>query len=273
MVAWDTVDARVDARRIAPGRISPLRTIAAAVSGSRIGYGARSVADDRDGDAVICFVRAVSFGPPGSAQVWVRRGAAGVGSAGSLTSQVIRTACLSWMTRSRTWWRATSRAIPCPSGPRTVVQAGRWFSAAASRPPAPSAPLPTWAWGRRPLSRLTTTAMGSPPGSHLALSTAPTPHTGAGPPHPAGSGPRPCSCHAAGCAHAGSQESDAVVTAISGPALPARCRSFQLRRCGVRCPGQGFSASAFLSSARSSSRSCAAITCTNEPLRVTATQA
>ncbi len=35
----------------------------------------------------------------------------------------------------------------------------------------------------------------------------------------------------------------------------------------------GSSVPAFLSSARSSSRSCAAITCTNEPLRVTATQA
>jgi len=73
VVAWDTVDSRVDARRIAPGRISPLRTIAAAVSGSRIGYGVPSVGVDKDGDAVICFVRAVSFGAPGSAQVWARR--------------------------------------------------------------------------------------------------------------------------------------------------------------------------------------------------------
>src|SRR5258707_6479888 len=74
-------------------------------------------------------------------------------------------------------------------------------------------------------------------------------------------------------AEAVSSESDAVVTAIGGTALAPRCRAFPLRLCGVRCPGQGSSASAFLSSARSSSRSCAAITCTNEPLRVTATQA
>lgn len=71
VVAWTASYAKVVARRIKPGHISALRVIMPAVSG--IGYGRVSVGDDRDGDAVITFLRSINSGSGGPAHVWARR--------------------------------------------------------------------------------------------------------------------------------------------------------------------------------------------------------
>jgi hypothetical protein len=71
VVAWSESYQRVVARRIRPGHISRLRVIKAAVPG--IGYGRVLVGDDRDGDAVISFLRSINSGNGGPAHVWARR--------------------------------------------------------------------------------------------------------------------------------------------------------------------------------------------------------
>jgi len=73
VVAWDTLasDYGLLARRITPGRMSPLRTIMASLPD--VGYGAPSVSDDQDGDALICFARAVTRGNVVSTDLWARR--------------------------------------------------------------------------------------------------------------------------------------------------------------------------------------------------------
>ncbi len=71
VVAWSDSYQRVVARRIRPGHVSRLRVIKAAVSG--IGYGRVLVGDDRDGDAVISFLRSINSGNGGPAHVWARR--------------------------------------------------------------------------------------------------------------------------------------------------------------------------------------------------------
>jgi hypothetical protein len=71
VVAWTDASLRVVARRIKPGHVSPLRVIMPAASG--IGYGRVSVGDDRDGDAVISFLRSINSGNGGPAHVWARR--------------------------------------------------------------------------------------------------------------------------------------------------------------------------------------------------------
>src|SRR5258708_36313379 len=71
VVSWTDASSRVVARRIKPGYVSPLRVIMPAVSG--IGYGMVGVGDDRDGDAVISFLRSINSGTGGPAHVWARR--------------------------------------------------------------------------------------------------------------------------------------------------------------------------------------------------------
>jgi hypothetical protein len=71
VVAWPEPDGRVVARRVTPGHISALKVIMPAVSG--VGYGMVSVGDDRDGDAVICFLRTVNGGTFVPAHVWARQ--------------------------------------------------------------------------------------------------------------------------------------------------------------------------------------------------------
>jgi hypothetical protein len=71
VVAWAEPDGRVVARRVTPGHVSALKVIMPAVSG--VGYGMVSVGGDRDGDAVICFLRSVNSGTFVPSHVWARQ--------------------------------------------------------------------------------------------------------------------------------------------------------------------------------------------------------
>jgi hypothetical protein len=70
VVAWTESYTRVVAKRIKPTSVSSLRVIMPAVSG--IGYGRVSVGDDRDGDAVISFLRSRNSGGSELPHVWAR---------------------------------------------------------------------------------------------------------------------------------------------------------------------------------------------------------
>lgn len=71
VVSWTESYQRVVAERLKPGYTSPLRVIMPAEAG--IGYGRVSVGDDRDGDAVISFLRSDNSGGGELPHVWARR--------------------------------------------------------------------------------------------------------------------------------------------------------------------------------------------------------